>query len=133
MRFDIVRSVTAAGAALLAGCASAPDPLPLRPEPVPWADTLPIEEPPEQVERQGFRALLYHTPYEMSEPFRLSDPGGEALNRTHFDDVVSSAWFERRMGYEAIGPARLARAPRRPAGRPRPRGPSPSGTPSPRA
>ena len=40
---------------------------------------------------------------------RARSKEGESLNRTHFDDVVSSAWWERRMGYRAISPEELAR------------------------
>ena len=93
-------------AGVLTGCAKELPPLPLRPQPVPWADTLPIPEPPEQDEERPIRVLTVQVPYDMSEPFRVGE--GEALNLTHFDDVVSSSWWERRMGYEAITPERLA-------------------------
>lgn len=88
-------------------CAKELPPLPLRPEPVPWADTLPIPEPDEQEEQRPLRVLTVQAPYDISEPFRVGE--GEALNRTHMDDVVSSAWWERRMGYRDISPAELAR------------------------
>jgi hypothetical protein len=99
--------LTMAAAAQVAGCATPLPPLPLRPQPVPWADTLPIAEPPERGENRVLRSLLVSVPYDLSEDLWVSE--GEALNRTHFDDAVSSAWWERRMGYEAITPEHLAR------------------------
>jgi hypothetical protein len=94
-------------AAAVGGCAKTLPPLPLRPQPIAWVDTLPIAEPQEQKEGRVLRTLLVHVPYDLAEDFRVSE--GEALNRTHFDDVVSSAWWERRMGYESISPDRMAR------------------------
>ncbi len=94
----------------LTGCAARSfDPLPLRPEPIAYADTLPIPEPEERAERRKLRALLVHGPLQLAEPF---DPGeGESLNLTHDDDVVSSAWWERRVGYRRITPEDLALGP----------------------
>jgi hypothetical protein len=94
----------------LASCASSPiDPVVFRPEPVPYADTLRIPEPGEQKERRELRYLLVHGPIQMAEAI---DPAeGEALNVTHHDDVVSSAWWERRLGYRQISPAELAIGP----------------------
>src|SRR5690606_26773256 len=96
-------------------CAPALDPLPLRPEPVPWADTLPIPEPGERELRRLSRLLLVHTPSDMAEPL---SPAREALNLTHDDDVVSSAWFERRMGYRSLTPGEVVRGPTTPEGAP---------------
>jgi hypothetical protein len=94
----------------LGACASSSTaPVVFRPEPVPYADTLPIPEPDEQKEQRELRYLLVHGPVQMAEGF---DPGeGEALNVTHHDDVVSSAWWERRLGYRRISPAELAIGP----------------------
>jgi hypothetical protein len=92
---------------LSAGCATPMPPLPLRPPPVAWADTLPIPEPAERSPNRVLRTLMVNVPYDLSEDLHVSE--GEALNRTHFDDAVSSAWWERRMGYEAITPEHLAR------------------------
>jgi hypothetical protein len=86
---------------------------------VPYADTLPIPEPGEQQERRALRTLLVHTPADLADPFASE---GEALNLTHFDDVVSSAWFERRMGYVPLTPAQVAKGPTRPEGAPAERG-----------
>jgi hypothetical protein len=96
-----------AAAVLVSGCAKSLPPLPLRPEPIAWADTLPIREPESREEGRILRTLTVHVPYDLSEDFRVSE--GEALNRTHFDDVVSSAWWERRLGYRDISPEELAR------------------------
>ena len=102
--------------AALSGCAKSLPPLPLRPEPVAWADTLPIPEPEARDEGRLLRALTLHVPYDLSESFKVDE--GEALNRTHFDDVVSSAWWERRMGYRPITPDELARTHLDPNGAP---------------
>ena len=90
---------------LLGGCARTLPPLPLRLEPVAFADTLPIPEPGEQEENRIIRILTVQAPYDMAEPFKV--PEGEALNRTHMDDAVSSAWWERRMGYREVTPEEL--------------------------
>jgi hypothetical protein len=106
----------------LAACAPAVStPIPLRPEPVAFADTLRIPEPGEQAEHRELRTLLIHGPIQLAEPL---DPGeGEALNVTHDDDVVSSAWWERRMGYRPITPDELARGPAAPETAPATSGP----------
>ncbi|MBW3535358.1 MAG: hypothetical protein KY453_09110 [Gemmatimonadetes bacterium] len=105
-------------AAVATGCARELPPLPLRPEPIPWADTLPIPEPGEQSENRFARAALLHAPYDMAAPFAGSD--GEALNLTHHDDVVPSAWWEPRMGYRPISPRELAVGPAAPESAPDP-------------
>lgn len=107
------RGAALLAAVALAGCSNPRmAPLVLRPEPIPYADTLPIPEPDEGEEDRIRRALLVHGPIQMAERI---DPGeGEALNLTHHDDVVSSAWWERRMGYRRITPEQLAVGPARP-------------------
>ena len=114
--------VVALASAGLAGCASARmAPLALRTEPVPYADTLPFAEMDPWSENRERRTLLVHGPIQLAEPF---DPGeGEALNLTHDDDVVSSAWWERRMGYRRISPEELARGPSSTDGAPAGEGP----------
>src|SRR5690242_16823544 len=104
------------------GCAAKRlEPLALRPEPVPYADTLAIPEPKERKEQRELRALLVHGPIQLAEPF---DPGeGESLNLTHDDDVVSSAWWQRRVGYGNITPAQLAQGPSSADGAPATDGP----------
>lgn len=115
-------ALIAAGTAGLAACATPRlTPVPLRPEPVAYADTLRIPEPKERKENRYARAVLVHGPLQLAEPF---DPGeGEALNVTRDDDVVGSTWWERRMGYEPIAPARLAQGPTSPDGAPAAAGP----------
>ncbi len=99
--------------ALLAsgGCASL-EPLPLRPEPIAYADTLPIREPRErrlveQPERWD-RAFIEEAG-KVVDLHTWVDADREALNLTHFDDVVSSAWFEHRNGRERLSPAEVRR------------------------
>ena len=118
----VARAFGLATVLALGGCAPAMlPPLPLRPEPIAYADTLPIPEPGEQKERRQLRSLVIHGPLQLAEPV---DPGlGEALNLTHYDDVVSSAWWERRMGYRPISPAELARGPAAADGAPATTGP----------
>jgi len=84
----------------LAGCGGL-SPLPLRPEPIPYADTLPIDPPAERYFFQTVRLVKQSVGGEIGDAFSTRDwLGGrhEALNLTHFDDVVSSAWFEHRNG-----------------------------------
>lgn len=117
MRRVHARAVLLLGAAAAtAGCAQALPPLPLRPEPVAYADTLPIPEPGRQSENRFVRAALLYAPYDMAEPFTGSE--GEALNLTHFDDLVPSAWWEPRMGYRPISPEELAVGPAAPEAAP---------------
>ena len=102
--------------AVAAGCARELEPLPLRPEPIAYADTLPIAEPGEQSENRFPRAALLHAPYDMAQPVTESE--GEALNLTHFDDLVPSAWWEPRMGYRDVTPQELAAGPTTPQAAP---------------
>ena len=106
----------------LGGCASSrPQLLVLRPEPIPYADTLAVAEPHEQKEKRALRTLMVITPLQLSEA--ISAMEGEALNLTHYDDVVGSAWWEPRMGYRAISPEELALGPSLPDGPPATSGP----------
>ncbi len=98
-----------------AGCGGARQvPLPLRPQPIAYADTLPIPEP------GGFEPL--ETRYvvndavsgEVSRGISLRRAVGEnheALNVTHFDDVVNSAWFEHRNDSRRMTPEEIFRGP----------------------
>jgi hypothetical protein len=109
MRRTCIRVLTLLLGAGGGACATPLLPLPLRPEPVPWADTLPIPEPESRDEGRILRSLTLHVPYDLAEDLKVSE--GEALNRTHFDDAVSSSWWERRMGYTNISPEALAAGP----------------------
>lgn len=106
-----------AGAALLAGavaagCAPSLPPLPLRPEPVPYADTLPAPKPaPRQELDRVPRLLLVDVPDQLADPLRSRDE--EALNLTHYDDVVGSSWFQHRNGRAPLAPEEVFRGPTR--------------------
>lgn len=93
-------------AALAGGCAGLAQP-PVRPEPVAYLDTLPIEEPagrsPAEVSLRWERAFTEELGA-VTEPRRWFGVGREALNVTRFDGVVSSAWFEHRNGRERMSP-----------------------------
>lgn len=118
------RAVLAAAAAgvLVAACGAPRAPVPLRPEPVPWADTLPIAEPRARQPSEAARLFEDAVGGELVQPFSLRDLVGarhEALNVTRFDRVVPSAWFQprntrRRLPPEAIrrGATHPDRAPR---------------------
>lgn len=96
-----------------AGCASL-GPLPSRPEPVPYADTLPIPEPAERDPIEVTRLFKQAFGAELMNPIdlrKLGDGRHEALNLTHFDDVVNSAWFEHRNGRQRMTPEEVARGP----------------------
>lgn len=98
-----------AGLALPACVGTYDPPLPLRPEPVAYADTLPIPEPPAKsinVQRELVQAGFVHKLRRPGRPARH-----EALNLTAFDDVVSSAWFEHRNGRSRLSPEAVARGP----------------------
>lgn len=88
------------------GCASL-EPLPLRPEPSPYADTLPIPEPRERrvlEVAESFKAGLIDEVGKVLDTRNWAGKEREALNVTHFDDVVGSAWFEHRNGRRPMSP-----------------------------
>lgn len=94
------------------GCGANGVPLPLRPEPIPYADTLPVPEMEEYapIEMPSlFKASLGD---EMVRPFSLRRWMGaphEALNVTRMDEVVNSAWFENRNGKQRMSLEEVAR------------------------
>lgn len=102
----------------LAACAKQA-PVPLRPEPVAWADTLPIPEPEY---REPLEApLLIHDAVSGQvakgvSVRRLAGRSHEALNVTRMDDVVSSAWFEHRNDARRLTPEETYRGPTTDAG-----------------
>ncbi len=98
-------------AAAVIGCGSRPA-VPFRPEPVPYADTLPSFPPAEIEPREVERVLEASIGGELGYAFSLRRWVGaqhEALNVTRFDDVVSSAWFEHRNGQRRMTPEEVAR------------------------
>ncbi len=95
------------------GCASL-RPLPLRPEPVAWEDTLPIPEPEARapVEEAEFVEMAFiEEVQKVAEVRRWVGEGREALNLTHFDDVVDSSWFEHRNGPRRLEPEAVRAGP----------------------
>ncbi len=98
-------------AAMLVGCGSRPA-VPFRPEPTPYADTLPSLRPAETEPREVERLLEESIGGELGHAFNLRRWLGaqhEALNITRFDDVVNSAWFENRNGTLGMTPEDVRR------------------------
>src|SRR5207302_7912792 len=60
--------------------------------------------------------VLVNAAVQLSEP--IDPKEGEALNLTHDDDVVSSSWWERRVGYRPMSPEEIGRGPTTPEGGP---------------
>ena len=112
------------GTLALSGCArggSLP-PLALRPQPIPYADTLPIHEPEEREPSEIWPLIRESTVGELGQPFDPDDwiYRNEALNITHFDEVVNSAWFEHRITRRDISEEEMRLGPTSLDGRPRP-------------
>jgi hypothetical protein len=99
-------SAIAAILALFAGCTGQP-PLALRPEPISYADTIPIDQPEEREPLEVIQLMRDAIRGEISKGLsvrRLVNRSHEALNITRFDDVVNSAWFEHRNDLGALSP-----------------------------
>lgn len=116
--------VTGMATVALVGCArggSLP-PLVLRPEPIPYADTLPIHEPEEREVSEIWPLIRESTVGELGQPFDPDDwiYRNEALNVTHFDEVVNSAWFEHRITRRQITTEEIRLGPTAAGDRPRP-------------
>ena len=112
------------GTLALSGCArggSLP-PLALRPQPIPYADTLPIHEPEEREAAEIWPLVRESTVGELGQPFDPDDwiYRNEALNVTHFDEVVNSAWFEHRITRRDLSENEMRLGPTSLEGRPRP-------------
>ncbi|MFW6083775.1 MAG: hypothetical protein ACODAA_01010 [Gemmatimonadota bacterium] len=89
-----------------AACGGRP-PLPDRPQPVAYADTLPIREPAEREVVEVERLVRIAASGEVGNAIGLRGLVGErreALNVDRFDDVVNSAWFEHRNGRDRMSP-----------------------------
>lgn len=113
---------------LTAGCGGARIPLALGPQPTAYADTLPIPEPRRRESIETTHLLDAAVVGQFGRLFSLrrwAGPQYEAVNLTHFDDVVDSSWFERRNGYRRLTEEEVARGPTN--GRPMAGGPDLSG------
>jgi len=91
-------------------CAGSPAPAPLRPEPIVWVDTLPIEEPPARETREIGSLFQASVGGEMFRPARFRYAGDnkkEATNITRFDDVVDSSWFQHRNAVRRMTPEEI--------------------------
>jgi len=97
----------------LGGCAKQA-PVPLRPEPIAYADTLPIAEPANREELEvplQMRDAISGQVAKGISVRRLLKENHEALNVTRFDDVVNSAWFEHRNGRDPLTSEEMFRGP----------------------
>lgn len=107
-RRAIVRlaAISLAAIFLAAACGGRP-PAPDRPQPIAYADTLPISEPVEREVVEVQRLIGIAASGEVGNAIGLRALAGErreALNVDHFDDVVNSAWFEQRNGRKHMSP-----------------------------
>ena len=100
---------------LSAACGGATSlPVPLRPEPLPWADTLPIPEPAARNPIEIPKIMDDAVAGEVSRVVSIRSAVGmrhEALNLTRFDDVVPSAWFEHRNATRRLTPQQVRDGP----------------------
>ncbi len=103
-------------AVALAGCGGSSAAVPFRPQPISYADTLPIARPAERDLLEVTRLLAVSVGGEIGHAFstrRWLGAQHESLNVTRFDDVVNSAWFEHRNGRRPLSLAEIARGPTR--------------------
>jgi hypothetical protein len=103
----------AAAVALLTGCAGQA-PVPLRPQPIAYADTLPIEEPAYREPLEAPLLVRDAISGQVAKGIsvrRLVNENHEALNVTRDDDVVNSAWFEHRNDRRPLSAAEVLRGP----------------------
>jgi hypothetical protein len=106
-------TLIAAVAAAATACGKSPQ-TPIRPQPIAYADTLPIEPPAEVEPSEIERLLETAVGGEIGYAFSLRRWLGaqhEALNITRFDDVVNSAWFEHRNARYPMTTDDVARGP----------------------
>ncbi|MFW6088985.1 MAG: hypothetical protein ACODAB_04475 [Gemmatimonadota bacterium] len=88
--------------------------MPERPQPIAYADTLPIPEPPERDVNEVtglIRAALGGEVAGALGPRAWLGAEREALNVDRFDDVPNSAWYERRNRHGSMSPAEVRRGP----------------------
>ncbi len=94
---------------IVGGCA-APVPPTIRPEPIAWADTLPIPEPDARDPFEIPKIMDDAMAGEVSRVITIRNLAGEqheALNVTRYDDVVPSAWFEHRNALYPMSTAQI--------------------------
>jgi hypothetical protein len=99
--------------ALVVGCAKQA-PVPVRPEPIAYADTLPIEEPAYREPLEAQLLLRDAISGQVAKGIsvrRLAGENHEALNVTRHDDVVNSSWFEHRNDQRRLTPDETFRGP----------------------
>jgi len=105
--------LAAGSLAIAAGCAKQV-PVPVRPQPIAYADTLPIEEPAYREPLEAPLLIRDAISGQVAKGIsvrRLVNENHEALNVTRYDDVVNSAWFEHRNGRRALTPDETFRGP----------------------
>lgn len=97
-----------------AACGGGLAPPPERPRPIAWADTLPIAEPPARAINEVRRLVEVSLTDEVANvlgPRALFGGRHEALNVDRMDDVVNSAWYERRNRTGSLSAAAVRRGP----------------------
>jgi hypothetical protein len=103
-----------ASSVVMAGCGPSRPTLDLPLEPIAYVDTLPSEQPKEREINEVTRLLKVSIGGEIGYGFSLKRLVGaqpEALNITHFDDVVNSSWYEHRITGGNMSPEDVARGP----------------------
>lgn len=114
MTGDTRRIVILGLLACATGACAAGAPVPDRPSPIAWADTLPITEPPSRDVNEVPLIIRTALSGEVSDVlgFRaITGKHREALNVDHFDDVPNSAWFVHRNGRQRMTPDEVFRGP----------------------
>lgn len=113
------RPAQALALALVSGACGGGAPPPDRPQPIAWADTLPIHEPAAREPSEVARLIPAAVSGEISDVLGLRALTGrrqEALNVDRFDDVPKSAWFEHRNRGRAMSPEQIRVGPTTTAG-----------------
>lgn len=102
----------AAWCLLAIGACGGRPPLPERPAPIAYADTLPIAEPAERSPNEVAEQIKAAASGEVSNgigPRAVFGPRHEALNVDRSDDVPNSAWYERRNRSGSMDPVEVGR------------------------
>ena len=113
-RRDIFKIMGLISTLLLTACGGSRKTVQLPPQPIAYADTLPIERPASREVNQVSRLLQNSVGGEIGHAFSLRRMLGadhEAINVTRFDGVVNSSWFENRIGRVEMSPQEVARGP----------------------